>query len=173
MSITVNQLTKIYQFAPRQRLEKFIQPLSLAMQEFEINTLPRMRMFLSQVGHESGELRYVRELATGEAYEHRIDLGNTQTGDGVKYKGRGLIQITGRRNYALCGIALDLPLLENPSLLEEPQYAARSAGWFWYNNNLNSLADLGKFDEITRRINGGYNGKKDRDRLYALACKVI
>jgi putative chitinase len=171
--VTIEQLVKVYQFAPLKRVERFIEPLNLAMQEFEIDTPQRMRMFLAQIGHESGELRYVRELASGEAYEHRIDLGNTEPGDGVRYKGRGLIQLTGRRNYTEASAALGLPLIESPELLETPLNAARSAGWFWYKNNLNSLADLGKFDAITRRINGGYNGKKDRDRLYALACKVI
>lgn len=173
MSIDLHQLRKIYQFAPLKRLEKFLEPLNQAMQEFEINTPQRIRMFLAQIGHESGELRYVREIASGEAYEGRIDLGNSQPGDGVRYKGRGLIQLTGRNNYMLCGQALGLPLLQNPELLETPENAARCAGWFWYKNNLNSLADLGQFDKITKRINGGYNGKKDRDRLYALACKSI
>lgn len=130
-------------------------------------------MFLAQIGHESGELRYVRELASGSNYEGRKDLGNTQPGDGVRYKGRGLIQITGRRNYALCGLGLDLPLLENPELLEVPENAAMSAGWFWHNNNLNALADLNLFDKITRRINGGNNGEADRKRIYGLAFNVI
>lgn len=130
-------------------------------------------MFLAQIGHESGELRYVKEIASGEAYEHRTDLGNTEPGDGVKFRGRGLIQLTGRRNYALASIALDLPLLEHPELLETPENAALSAGWFWYNNNLNALADSGDFKAVTKRINGGYNGMKDRERLYALACKHI
>jgi putative chitinase len=76
-----------------------------------------MRMFLAQIGHESGYLQYVQELASGKAYEGRADLGNTSPGDGVRYKGRGLIQITGKRNYALAGLALDLPLLEKPELL--------------------------------------------------------
>ena len=130
-------------------------------------------MFLAQIGHESGQLRYVRELASGEAYENRSDLGNTQPGDGVRFRGRGLIQLTGRYNYEAIERELGLSVLENPQLLETPENAARSAGWFWYRNNLNALADLGKFDTITRRINGGLNGKEDRDRLYALACKVI
>lgn len=130
-------------------------------------------MFLAQIGHESAELRYVKELASGEAYENRTSLGNTEPGDGVRYKGRGLIQLTGRHNYTLLEQALGMPVLDNPELLETPVLAARSAGWFWYKNNLNALADLGQFDAITRRINGGLNGKKDRDRLYALACKVI
>ena len=130
-------------------------------------------MFLAQIGHESGQLRYVQEIASGEAYEGRTDLGNTEPGDGVKYKGRGLIQITGKTNYLLCSIALDLDLLNLPELLEQPKYAALSAGWFWYNKNLNSLADLGMFKQITKRINGGYNGYADRYKLYQRAFEVI
>jgi putative chitinase len=119
--------------------------------------------FLAQVGHESGQLRYVLELASGKAYEGRADLGNTSPGDGVRYKGRGLIQITGKHNYVLCGLALDLPLLDTPELLEEPAYAAASAGWFWHNKNLNALADLDDLVKVTKRINGGTNGMLDRD----------
>lgn len=130
-------------------------------------------MFLAQIGHESGQLRYVRELASGEAYEGRKDLGNTQPGDGVRYKGRGLIQVTGRNNYALCGKALGLPLVEKPEMLELPEYAVESAGWYWNSRNLNSLCDLNRFDLLTKRINGGLNGYADRYKLYQNAFNVI
>ncbi len=130
-------------------------------------------MFLAQIGHESGQLRYVKELASGEAYEGRVDLGNTAPGDGVKYKGRGLIQITGKKNYALAGLGLDLPLLEKPELLEEDLNASRSAGWFWKNNNLNSFVDKNDFRGLTKAINGGYNGWEDRLKLYIRALEVI
>ena len=173
MTISIVNLTQLYKSAPLRRVLPFVDPLNQAMQEFEINTLQRQRMFLAQIGHESGELRYVKELASGAAYEGRSDLGNTEPGDGVRYRGRGLIQITGRHNYTQAAAALQLPLIEHPELLETPELAARVSGWFWYRKNLNSLADFGKFDTITRRINGGLNGKEDRDRLYALACKVI
>ncbi len=171
--ITLQQLKLIYQEAPVARLEQFLEPLNRTLEEFEINTAQRIRMFLAQIGHESGQLRYVRELASGEMYEGRKSLGNTQPGDGVRYKGRGLIQLTGRHNYAACGAELDLPLLENPELLEEPQNACRSAGWFWKRNNLNSLCDLGLFEKLTRRINGGLNGYADRYKLYQRAFNVI
>jgi putative chitinase len=173
MLLSINQLTKIYQFAPLKRLKKFLPHIRATLERFEINTPQRIRMFLAQIGHESGELRFVREIATGEAYEGREDLGNTQDGDGVRYKGRGLIQITGRRNYEQCAEYFGLPLLENPELLESPELATLAAGWFWYRNNLNSLADSGDFIKVTKRINGGTNGLKDRQRLYALACKYI
>jgi putative chitinase len=113
----------------------------------------------------------VKELASGTAYEGRKDLGNTSLGDGVRYKGRGLLQITGKHNYTLCGLALDLPLLEKPELLEQPENAALSAGWFWYNKNLNSFCD--DFRKVTRKINGGLNGLADRLKLFERAKKVI
>lgn len=173
MLLTSEQLSKIYSEAPKARIELFLGPLNRTLEKYEINTPQRIRMFLAQLGHESGQLRYVRELASGTAYEGRKDLGNTTVGDGVKYKGRGLIQITGKRNYALCALALDLPLLENPELLELPEHAADSAGWYWKNNNLNSLCDLNLFKELTKRINGGYNGYADRYKLYQRAFDII
>lgn len=173
MKITLDQLKAIYKEGDAKRISLFLEPLNKVIDEYEINTPQRLRMFLAQIGHESGQLRYVREIASGEAYEGRKDLGNTEPGDGKKYKGRGLIQITGKRNYVLASLALDLPLLENPELLEQPLYAARSAGWFWSNSNLNSLADLNLFKEITKRINGGYNGYADRYKLYQRAFDVI
>lgn len=171
--INKQQLQAIFKESSPARIEQFLAFLNDTMNEFQINTPQRMRMFLAQIGHESGQLRYVKELASGEAYEGRADLGNTSPGDGVRYKGRGLIQITGKRNYALASLALDLPLLETPEKLEEPLNAVRSAGWFWSNNNLNALADMGLFKEITKRINGGYNGYADRYKLYQRAFDVI
>lgn len=156
--IALSDLQNIMPYA-KARAALFIDPLNAAMREFGINDNPqREAAFLAQIAHESGELRYVRELASGEAYEGREDLGNTQPGDGVRYKGRGLIQVTGRANYAKCGADLGLDLLEQPSLLEEPCNACRSAAWFWAAHGCNELADRGDFKTITRRINGGLNG---------------
>ena len=105
------------------------------------------------------------------AYGNR--MGNTAPGDGWKYRGRGLIQITGKNNYRACGEALGLDLMAHPELLEKPQHACMSAAWFWATNGLNTLADAGKFDAITRRINGGQNGTADRQALYVRALKVL
>ena len=138
--ITKEQLQSIYREAPASRIDLFIEPLNQTLEKYQIDTPQRCRMFLAQIGHESGQLRYVREIASGAAYEGRKDLGNTQPGDGVRYKGRGLIQITGRNNYERCSLGLDLPLLEKPELLEQPQNAALSAGWYWNSNNLNSIS---------------------------------
>ena len=170
--LTIESLKQIFRETPEARLQLFLPYLRGAMSEYVIDTPQRQAMFLAQIGHESGRLKYVRELASGEAYEGRKDLGNTEPGDGVKYKGRGLIQITGRRNYTLCGMALDLPLLEQPELLEQPHYACTSAGWFWWNNNLNRFADVGDLRGSTRAINGGYNGLEDRTLLYKRALTV-
>ena len=167
------QLSVVFKEADPKLIEKYLPYLNNTLDEFEINTPQRIRMFLAQVGHESGQLRYVKELSSGTAYEGRKDLGNTSPGDGTLYKGRGLIQITGKSNYALASLGLGLPLLEHPELLEEPENAVRSAGWYWYKRNLNSLADMGQFKEITRRINGGYNGYSDRYKLYQRAFNVI
>ncbi|WFR77820.1 glycoside hydrolase family 19 protein [Janthinobacterium rivuli] len=155
------------------RATLFLASLNAAMSEFDIDTPLRQASFLAQVGHESGQLRYVRELASGAAYEGRADLGNVIAGDGVRFKGRGLLQVTGRANYAACGVALGLDLLAAPQLLEATTFACRSAGWFWQSRGLNGLADAGDQERVTRRINGGVNGLAERLALYAAARKVL
>ncbi|PLP87833.1 lysozyme [Pseudomonas sp. FFUP_PS_473] len=153
------------------------------MGKYGIVTRLRTAAFIAQIGHESGQLRYVRELG-GDAYLAKYDtgtlaqrLGNTPEpdGDGQKYRGRGLIQITGRDNYEACSEALfcDSRLLNAPELLEHPVYACLSAGWFWHRAGLNTLADKGAFVLITKRINGGINGLADREVLYERALKVL
>ena len=171
--IAYEQLIRIMPYA-KQRADKFIDPLNAAMKEFDISENGiREAAFLAQIAHESGELRYVEELATGEAYERRDDLGNIYNGDGVKYKGRGLIQLTGRSNYAECGEALGLDLIACPELLEEPANACRSAAWFWQSHGCNELADKHDFLRITKRINGGTNGWHERWKYYQKALQVI
>jgi putative chitinase len=155
------------------RIAMFLRPLNDAMLEFEITGATREAAFLAQIAHESGEMRYVREIASGAAYEGREDLGNTQPGDGERFRGRGLIQITGRANYDQCGDALGLDLLKHPELLEEPVNACRSAAWFWKSKGLNELADAGDFRRITRRINGGYNGLDERLAYYDRAQRTL
>jgi putative chitinase len=160
--ISEAQLRTAMPYAKLDRITSFIQPLNDTMTEFDISTPARQAAFLAQVTHESGSLQYTREIASGDAYEGRVDLGNTQPGDGPRYRGRGLIQITGRANMAACGRAIDLDLLNHPDLLEMPEPACRSAGWFWQSKGLNRLADEEKFGSITKAINGGYNGLDDR-----------
>lgn len=157
------------------RIDDFVIPLNDAMREFSINTPARCAAFLAQLAHESGEFRYMREIASGAAYEGRADLGNTEAGDGVRFKGRGPIQITGRANYLKYSRILygDDRLLETPDLLEQPVDGCRVAGAFWVANGLNELADAGRFVSITRCINGGTNGLEDRQKYYARAQRVI
>ncbi len=176
--ITAEILREIYIHAKPSAIETFLQPLNEAMDRYEINTALRQAHFLGQVGHESGELRYVRELASGQAYDVgklAVSLGNTpeDDDDGERYKGRGLIQITGTANYKALSIDLGCDFVANPERLEEPVYAAMSAGWFWNKRKLNRLADLDDLKRITKRINGGLNGLEDRKRLYELARKAI
>ena len=176
MPITTQQLLQILPNAG-QSAGVFVSALNTAMNHYQIVGLKRVAAFIAQIGHESGQLKYAKEIwgptKAQTKYEGRADLGNTLAGDGFKYRGRGLIQITGRANYAECGEALDLDLINQPELLEKPQNACMSAAWFWASRGLNTLADAGKFDTITRRINGGLNGAADRRALYAQALKVL
>lgn len=173
--ITLEQLKKIITYAgPRAGV--FLGPINDAMDEFGIDTPMRQAAFLAQIAHESGSLRYVKELASGAAYEGRADLGNTETGDGVRFKGRGLIQITGRANYRAVSKALygdDETLQRHPELLEDVVPACRSAAWFWWSHGLNTLADIGAFHAITRAINGGYNGYDERLAYFQRATAVL
>lgn len=170
--MTADELIQILPDA-KNRVDEFICYLNDAMDEFEINTPLRQAAFIAQIGHESGQLRYTEEVASGAAYEGREDLGNTVKGDGKRFKGRGLIQITGRSNYIACGQALALDLLLHPELLSETESACRSAAWFWQAHGLNELADRYEFVRITRRINGGTNGLADRINLYEKAKLVL
>jgi predicted chitinase len=143
------------------------------MTRAQIATHLREAAFLAQLAHESGELRWLEELASGAAYEGRRDLGNTQPGDGKRFKGRGPIQITGRANYRAAGKALDLPLVQRPELAAYPQHGFDIATWFWTTRRLNALADQSAFRLITRRINGGMNGYADRLAYYTRALRVL
>ena len=182
MPITEQQLLQILPNAGR-HAGVFASALNLAMDKYQITTRLRMAAFIAQVGHESGQFRYVRELG-GDQYLSKYDtgalakrLGNTPEadGDGQKYRGRGLIQITGRDNYLACSKALfsDDRLLRTPELLEQAEWAAKSAGWFWSSRDLNRLADAGDFNGITRRINGGLNGLAERVSFYNAALRVL
>ena len=176
MPITVQQLLLILPNAG-QVAGVFVPVLNTAMNRYQIVGAKRVAAFIAQIGHESGQLKYVKEIwgptVAQTRYEGRADLGNTEPDDGSKYRGRGLIQITGRANYKACGDALGLDLINQPELLEKPQHACMSAAWFWATKGLSTLADEGKFETITRRINGGLNGLADRQMLYTRALKVL
>lgn len=130
--------------------------------EYEINTDNRLAMCLAQLAHESAGFRTTREYASGSAYEGREDLGNIYEGDGTRYRGRGLIQLTGRANYKKYGDILGVDIEEDPLSVEAFPLALHVSLEYWKNRNLNAYADIDDFRQITRRINGGYNGYEDR-----------
>jgi predicted chitinase len=142
-----------------------------AMLERHIATQDRARMFLAQVLHESGGLNFFEEIASGAKYEGRRDLGNTQPGDGRRYKGRGPIQLTGRANYRSFGQALGLPLEDRPELAARHDIGWRIAALYWQSRGLNELADQGQFVRITKRINGGTNGLEERVRYLGIVSR--
>lgn len=157
--------------------QRWLGPIVQAMDRYGIDTPQRQAAFLAQIAHESGRFQYVREIwgptPAQRRYEGRGDLGNTVPGDGRRFLGRGLIQITGRNNYRAAGLALEIDLIRAPERLEEPEFAALSAAWFWRSKGLNELADLGDFDRITRRINGGLNGIEERRALWVSARAAL
>jgi len=166
------------------RSAQWIQPLQAACDKYDIGTPIRVAAFLATVGVESGRLVYVKEIwgptLAQQEYEGRADLGNTQPGDGERFMGRGLIQVTGRRNYLLCGMGINLDLLAHPELLEQRDNAAMSAAWYWHNRNLNALADDGNFIGLSSAVNLGNpnskaipNGYSERLALYGAGKKAV
>ncbi len=179
--LTDLQLAQIMRNASQRRRALFLQPLNDAMDADGITAPLRVAAFLAQLAHESGELQFMEEIwgptAAQKRYEPPGDLarrlGNTQPGDGRRFKGRGPIQITGRANYKTFGDLMGLDLVGNPDQAATPDVAFAIAGLFWKRKGLNELADAGNFTEITRRVNGGQNGAADRERFYALAKQVL
>lgn len=178
--MTLEQLQRIMPNTNNDVLETFLHHLNIYMIKYEINTPSRQAAFISQIAHESGAFKYVREIwgptAAQKGYEGRKDLGNTQPGDGSKFRGRGLIQITGRSNYDRVSLALTgnpSTFIDNPELLTAPCYAVESAAWFWKSRGLNELADKGAYEQITKKINGGLNGLNDRISYYRRALIAL
>jgi putative chitinase len=171
--------------------EEWFEPLQETFEKYQINTPKRQACFIGQCMHESGGFKFVKEnlnysakalmatwpsrfpdMDTAEKYERQPEkiankvysgrMGNTEDGDGAKYIGRGLIQLTGKDNYRAFGEAIGEDLVANPQLVEEPRYAALSAGWFFNKRNLNALADVMDIETMSKRINGGTIGMADR-----------
>jgi predicted chitinase len=166
--LNADLLALLYLRAPDQAVEEFVGRIAATMAKRGIDTALRRVHFLAQIGHESGELQFREEIASGAAYEGRADLGNTQPGDGPRFKGRGLIQLTGRANYEAYGKAIGRKdeLLADPGIVaEDPELCVDVAGWFWEKHGLNTLADRDDLIAVTRRINGGTRGLEDRRRL--------
>lgn len=142
---------------------------------FNINTKLDVAHFISQTAHESGGLRYSKEIADGKDYEFREDLGNTEPGDGPKFKGGGFIQLTGRANYQALSRHLN-----DPKVMEGVDYVANnlpftSAGFWWFNNKMSSYINDGgaTVEEVSLRVNGGYNGLSDRISYFKKAKQVF
>lgn len=187
-------------------IDQYIIPLNLTFEKYQINTKERMSAFLAQVLHESANLTRVienlsysaegliktwptrfnaqnapeyarnQEKIANKVYSNRLGNGDEASGEGFKYRGRGLIQVTGKTNYEACGKALGIDLVNDPRLLETPMYATLSAGWFWNDRKLNDLADIGTqdaFHAISKKINGGTLGKKERIELFERIKNVL
>ena len=148
-------------------------PLSKHMTAYQIDTPLRAAHFLAQAAHKSAHFRTLYEYASGAAYEGRKDLGNVMKGDGKRYKGRGVFQLTGRANYRAYGKALGVDLENNPELAADPEVSVRVACEYWKKKGLSGWADRDDVNEITRRINGGYNGLADRKACLARAKKNL
>lgn len=201
--ISIEQMAEAFPEVKRQTLELFHDPLCAAMEEFGIDTPARVSGFLAQCAHESGNFsavrenlnysadglrkifpRYFRDIDANQyhrqpekianrVYSNRMGNGDEDSGDGWRFRGRGLIQLTGRDNYTACSMDLEMDLLETPEYLETPEGAARSAAWFWWKNNLNSFADKNDIVGMTKRINGGTIGLEDRKKHYFHALEVL
>jgi putative chitinase len=181
---------------------KWLEPLLETFEKYDISTPKRQAYFIGQCMHESGGFKQLKEnlnysakglmatwpsrfpdIDTAEKYERNPEkiankvyagrMGNTEDGDGAKYIGRGLIQLTGKENYANCGNAIGVDLVANPDLLSTPKYAALSAGWFWNRKGLNAFADADDIDTITKRINGGLIGLADRKAKVEMVSKYL
>jgi putative chitinase len=176
-----DQLQRIMPTLPPPKRQLYLPALNLAMRACGIDNALRTAAFIAQLAHESGELRWMEEIWGPTPAQLRYELpsglasklGNTQPGDGQRFKGRGPIQITGRFNYKKFGQLLGIDLCANPALAAAPEVAFATAGLFWQSNGLNALADAQQFVAITRRINGGTNGLEDRQRYYERAKAVL
>ena len=176
-----NDLQQIMPRLPQAKRQLYLPFINRVMEIYEIDTPLRASAFLAQIAHESAELKYMEEIWGPTAQQKKYEppgevatrLGNTQAGDGFRYRGRGPIQVTGRANYKKYGDLLGVDLVGNPDLAATPQYAFSTAGVFWKLNGLNELADVQDFTAITKRINGGLNGLADRQRYYEIAKSVL
>ena len=179
--LTDAQLSQIMRNASQAKRQRFLEPLNDAMQRHGINNLLRTAAFIAQLAHESGEFQFMEELwgptNAQRRYEPPSDLakrlGNSQPGDGKRFKGRGPIQITGRFNYKKYGDLLGIDLIAEPERGATPEIGFATAGLFWERNGLNELADAGNFQAVTQRINGGQNGAVERERFFERAKLVL
>jgi len=182
--LTSEQLQSIMPRLSAARTSELLPFLTSAMAEFAIEAPARAAAFLAQLAQESGQFRFMEEIWGPTDAQRRYEpvtalahqLGNVETGDGKRFKGRGPIQLTGRANYQRFGALLEVDLVAEPPRAAMPDVAFRVAGLFWSKKGLNELADLATpsaFTQITRRINGGTNGLAERQAFYAVARTVL
>jgi predicted chitinase len=172
-SLSLAQFRACFPTLGASRSAQLYEPFLAAAYEAEIATGAQLASYIAQLGYESLDLRALTEFADGTAYEGRSDLGNTEPGDGPRFKGRGAIMITGRANYRAAGKALGIDLEGDPTLAATDAYAFRIAAWYWRKKNLNALADRREFTAMTRAINGWITGLVDRQTRLAEACRVM
>lgn len=147
--------------------------LNNCLKQFSINTVESLRHFLSQCSHESVHGNFVKELASGDAYENRKDLGNVNEGDGKKFKGAGYLQLTGRSNYQQLADKIgDKDIMKGVDYVAA-NYPWTSAAFWWQKNGMNTLCNSGAtVEQVTKKVNGGQNGLEDRKKYYEKACQI-
>jgi putative chitinase len=179
--IPVPTLQKLFPTCPHLRLVGLAPHLNAAMHEFDITTPAREAAFLAQIGHETSDLRHLQELWGPTEQQKKYEppsplatrLGNVMPGDGLRFRGRGAVQLTGRQNYQRASKFFNVDFESEPRKVASADYAFRVAGWYWQIKDLNALADAGDFAEITRRINGGTTGERDRNARFMAALDVL
>ena len=174
MRITEQQIRRIMPNAMGERIKEFVKSFNEYNEQFGVNTPLRAAHYIAQVAHETGELKWLEEIASGQQYEGRKDLGNIMTGDGRKFKGRGYLMTTGRANYQSykdSGFCVG-DLMNHPEWLAKQPGCQKASMWFWLKKNLNKLADADDCRGVTRVINGGYNGYAQR-AYYTRVAKTV
>lgn len=172
--VTLHQLAEIWECAEYLIEDEEVTELNKCLHRFKINTPNRIRHFLSQTAHESGGGKWKKELSDGKYLEGRADLGNVNVGDGPRYKGAGYIQLTGRYNYQQFADYIKDPEVMNGYEYVAQNYPFTSAGFWWVNNQMNELCDANPtVEQVTRVVNGGYNGLEDRKHYHKLATMQI
>lgn len=170
--ITKEMLRKLAPTAKEDIISHLAQHLDEQLAKYDIGSYLRVCHFLAQAAHESAGFRTLEEFASGAAYEGRDDLGNVRPGDGKRYKGRGIFQLTGRANYRVMGQKLGVDLENRPELASDPMISIKTACEYWNSRKLSIYADLDDVRTVTKKINGGYNGFEDR-KLYLQRVKTI
>jgi putative chitinase len=203
MPVTFEQLNEFFEDTDEDIVQKYVEPLNDVMQFYEINNKERISMFLAQVGHESGGLRTIKEnlnysgdrlkvifpkyfrgvdvsgfaknpeKIANRVYANRMGNGDEASGDGYRYCGRGLIQLTGKSNYKAFADDMGWSLEDATAWLAEAEGACWSAGWFWDSRELNQWADKGDVLTVTKKINGGTIGLEDRKSHYEAALEIF